>query len=207
ADHDRDHEQVPERLNADHDGDRDEAEERQVDEQRMCAERAGGGAVEADHEQLAVEEGERADDESGEGRRDDHVLPGDAEQVAEEKLAEPRRRGLRQREEHPEPEQRRDHDPDGRVAADLRRAAGERDQQWWCGGRRAAGTPSSRTISAPYVSASTAGVSVSSGGPNATWRRLRHSTSSQRATCSTSCVAIRIPRPSAARSSSSSSSS
>ena len=71
-----------------------------------------------------------------------------------------------------------------------RRRAGDRDD------RAAVGLPR-----APRGRASSAG------GPNATWRRFRHSTRSQARAWSTSCVAIRIPRPSAASSPSSRSSS
>ena len=63
---------------------------------------------------------------SRQARGDREVGAGDAEQVAEEQLVQPRRRGGREREQHAEPEEGRDHHGDRGVAPDLGRAPDRR---------------------------------------------------------------------------------
>ncbi len=70
---------------------------------------------------------ERRENDRGEHRRRREVGAGDAERIAEEKLAEAWRYVRRERQEGSEPEQRGDGDGDGKIGADSAKAPGQRN--------------------------------------------------------------------------------
>src|SRR5207253_11159706 len=157
-----------ERRDDDGDGDvaRDRGQPCDERDSRRGDQDAAGGAQEQ------RQTGERRDDEPGEERvrerlgavgepvEDDPAAEHGAERADEEELEE---RPLHER-VAPRMEDR------------VRHAC-----SWWWGGRTTAVSPAaagSGTISAPYVRSSTSRVSVSAGGPNAIWRRLRQRTRS-----------------------------
>src|SRR5439155_23425736 len=91
------------------------------------AERVCTRAVEADGEQRAVEERERPEGGRRQAAGEDEVGRRYAEQIAEEEVPDPGRRGGGEGQHDAEPEEARDHDCDGRVASDRPRPAEDRD--------------------------------------------------------------------------------
>ena len=127
ADQKRDHEQVPERLDAHEHRDRDQTEQRRIDEKRPRAEGRRAGSIEADREERAMEGNDCAHRRGDQEGRDHEVATGHAEQIAEEQAVESRRRARREGEHDTEPEESRDHDRHAGVAPEPRRPSDERD--------------------------------------------------------------------------------
>ena len=125
-----DHQQVAEALDGDEQREREQHEQREVDDERR-ARRAPGALVRskptASSRPCSSASAPRTTTASPAASAQVGVRH--AEHVAEEQALQPGRRGGREREQDAGAEERRDHDGDGGVAPDGRHLPGERDRE------------------------------------------------------------------------------
>ena len=125
--HERDQQEISQAADRGDRGHRENRQERELPARGRRAERCRRAAVEPDEREPPVPGRQRHHDAARERARHREVAGVDAEQVAEEQLLQPRRRGGRQREHPAQPEQRRDADRDADVARQAPVGGDERD--------------------------------------------------------------------------------